>query len=62
MVAVSFVTLYLMRSWRERYEESTKGVEKCNFIKDVKKHGEALLKAETEFNHWMKYLSRIRTI
>ena len=30
-----------------------KEVEKCNEIKDVKKRGEALLKAEADFNLWM---------
>ena len=53
MVAVSFGTLTLMRSWCDRYEEYMKEVEKCNFIKDVKKRGEALLKAEADFNLWM---------
>ena len=28
-------------------------VEKCNEIKDVKKRGEALLRAEADFNLWM---------
>ena len=45
MVGISFGTLSLMRSWLE--------VEKCNEIKDVKKRGEALLKAEADFNLWM---------
>ena len=40
MVAVSFGTLSLMRSWCDRYEEYMKEVEKCNSIKDVKKRGE----------------------
>lgn len=53
MVAVSFDTLSLMRSWCDRYEEYMKEVEKCNSIKDVKKRGEALLKAEADFNLWM---------
>ena len=53
MVAVSFGTLTLMRSWCDRYEEYMKEVEKCNSIKDVKKRGEALLKAEADFNLWM---------
>ena len=53
MVAVSFGTLTLMRSWCDRYEEYMKEVEKCNLIKDVKKRGEALLKAEADFNLWM---------
>lgn len=53
MVAVSFGTLSLMRSWCDRYEEYMKEVEKCNSIKDVKKRGEALLKAEADFNLWM---------
>lgn len=53
MVAVSFGTLSLMRSWCDRYEEYMKEVEKCNSIKDVKKRGEALLKAEAAFNLWM---------
>ena len=53
MVAVSFGTLSLMRSWRNRYEEYRKEVEECNSIKDVKKRGEALLKAEAAFNLWM---------
>lgn len=53
MVAVSFGTLSLMRSWCDRYEEYMKEVEKCNLIKDVKKRGEALLKAEADFNLWM---------
>ena len=53
MVAVSFGTLSLMRSWRDRYDEYMKEVEKCNSIKDVKKRGEALLKAEADFNLWM---------
>ena len=53
MVAVSFGTLSLMHSWCDRYEEYMKEVEKCNLIKDVKKRGEALLKAEADFNLWM---------
>ena len=53
MVAVSFGTLSLMRSWCDRYEEYIKEVEKCNSIKDVIKRGEALLKAEAAFNLWM---------
>lgn len=53
MVAVSFGTLALMRSWCERYEKYMEDVEKCNSIKDVKKRAEALLKAEADFNLWM---------
>lgn len=53
MVAVSFGTMTLMRSWAERYEKYIKEVEECNSIKDVKKRGEALLKAEADFNLWM---------
>lgn len=53
MVAVSFGTLSLMRSWCDRYEEYMKEVEKCNSIKDVKMRGDALLKAEAAFNLWM---------
>lgn len=30
-----------------------KEVEKCSSIKDMKKRGEALLKAVTDFNLWM---------
>lgn len=53
MVAVSFSTLSLMRSWCDRYEKYIKEVEECNSIKDVKKRGEALLEAEAAFNLWM---------
>ena len=53
MVAVSFGTLSLMRSWCERYRKYMEEVEKCNSIKDVKKRAEALLKAEADFNLWM---------
>lgn len=53
MVGISFGTLPLMRSWLDRYEEYMEEVEKCNEIKDVKKRGEALLKAEADFNLWM---------
>ena len=53
MVAVSFGTLALMRSWCERYGKYMEEVEKCNSIKDVKKRAEALLKAEADFNLWM---------
>ena len=53
MVGISFGTLSLMRSWLERYEKYMDKVEKCNEIKDVKKRGEALLKAEADFNVWM---------
>ena len=53
MVGISFGTLSLMRSWLERYEKYMDEVEKCNEIKDVKKRGEALLKAEADFNLWM---------
>ena len=53
MVAISFGTLTLMRSWCDRYEKYMKKVEECNAIKDVKKRGEALLKAEAAFNLWM---------
>lgn len=53
IVAVSFGALSLMHSWCDRYEEYMKEVEKCNSIKDVKKRGEALLKAEAAFSLWM---------
>ena len=53
MVGISFGTLSLMQSWLDRYEEYMVEVEKCNEIKDVKKRGEALLKAEADFNLWM---------
>ncbi len=53
MVAVSFDTLSLMRSWYDRYEKYMEEVEKRNSIKGVKKRGEALLKAEAAFNLWM---------
>ena len=53
MVAVSFGTLSLMRSWCERYGKYMEEVEKCNSIKDVEKRAEALLKAEADFNLWM---------
>lgn len=53
MVGISFGTLSLMQSWLERYEKYIDEVEKCNEIKDVKKRGEALLKAEADFNLWM---------
>lgn len=53
VVGIYFDTLSLMRSWFERYEKYMQEVEKCNSIKDVKKRGEALLKAEADFNLWM---------
>ena len=53
MVGISFGTLSLMQSWLDRYEKYVEEVEKCNEIKDVKKRGEALLKAEADFNLWM---------
>ena len=53
MVGISFGTLSLMQSWLERYKKYMDEVEKCNEIKDVKKRGEALLKAEADFNLWM---------
>lgn len=53
MVGVGFGTLALMQSWLERYEKYMDEVEKCSEIKDVKKCGEALLKAEADFNLWM---------
>lgn len=53
IVGISFGTLSLMRSWLDRYEEYLEEVEKCNSIKDVRKRGEALLKAESDFNLWM---------
>jgi hypothetical protein len=46
-------TLSLMQSQLDRYEEYVEEVKKCNEIKDVRKHGEALLKAEDKFNLWM---------
>lgn len=55
MVAVSFGTLALMRSWCERYRKYMEEVEKCNSIKDVKKRAQALLKAEADFNLWMDF-------
>ena len=42
-----------MLSWLDRYEEYLQEVERCNAIKDVKNRGEALLKAEADFNLWM---------
>ena len=53
IVAISFGTLSLMRSWCNRYDEYIKEVEECISIKDVKKRGEALLKAEAAFYLWM---------
>lgn len=53
MVGISFGTLILMNSWLVRYNDYLKEVEQCNKIKDVKKRGEALLKAEKDFNVWM---------
>ena len=53
MVAISFGTLSLMRSWLERYKKYLQEVEEYNKIKDVRKRGEALLKAEADFNLWM---------
>ena len=53
MVCISFGTLFLMRSWLDRYEEYLQEVETCNEIKDVRKRGEALLKAVADFNLWM---------
>lgn len=53
MVGIGFGTLALMQSWLERFEKYMVEVEKCNEIKDVKKRGEALLKAEADFNLWM---------
>ena len=53
MVGISFGTLSLMRSWLNRYEKYQQDVEECNKIKDVRKRGEALLKAEADFNLWM---------
>ena len=53
MVGIIFGTLSLMQSWLERYEKYMDEVEKCNEIKNVKKRGEALLKAEANFNVWM---------
>jgi DNA-directed RNA polymerase subunit N (RpoN/RPB10) len=53
MVGISFGTLALMQSWFDRYKEYMQEVEKCNEIKDVKKRGESLLKAESDFNLWM---------
>ncbi|MCL3784074.1 helix-turn-helix transcriptional regulator [Roseburia hominis] len=53
MVGISFGTLSLMNSWLDRYNQYMEEVEECNKIKDVKKRGEALLKAEADFNLWM---------
>ena len=53
MVAINFGTLSLMRSWLDRYEKYQQEVEECNKIKDVRKRGETLLKAEADFNLWM---------
>lgn len=53
MVGISFGTLALMNSWLDRYNQYMQEVEECNKIKDVKKRGEALLKAEADFNLWM---------
>ena len=53
MVGISFGTLALMNSWLDRYNQYMQEVEECNKIKDVKKRGEALLKAEAAFNLWM---------
>ena len=52
MVGISFGTLSLMRSWLDRYEDLTEERRK-ELAKDVKKRGEALLKAEADFNLWM---------
>ena len=50
VIGIYFDTLSLMRSWFERYEQYMREIEKCNPIEAVKKRGEALLKAETNFN------------
>ena len=42
-----------MNAWCQRYEKFLEDVEKCNEIKDAKKRGEALIKAETDYDRWM---------
>ena len=52
-VGIRFETLTLMSAWCQRYEKFLEDVEKCNEIKDAKKRGEALIKAETDYDRWM---------
>ena len=52
-VGIRFETLTLMNAWCQRYEKFLEDVEKCNEIKDAKKRGEALIKAETDYDRWM---------
>lgn len=52
-VCISFESLEPMSSWLIRYKKYIEEVENCNRIKDVRQRGEALLKAEDDFNLWM---------
>ena len=52
-VAVTFNSLILMRSWYERYEMYQSEIGKCENIKDINEKGNALIKAEEDFDLWM---------
>jgi transcriptional regulator with XRE-family HTH domain len=52
-VGIRFDTLGLMNAWCARYQKFTEDVEACNEIKDAKKRGEALIKAEAAYDRWM---------
>lgn len=53
IVGISFGTLSPMQSWLKRYEKYVDEIRKCDEIKNIKERGEALLKAEADFNLWM---------
>ena len=53
IVAVSFGSLMLMRSWFERYEEYQNELKDIENIKDITERGNALINAEEKFNLWM---------
>lgn len=62
-IGVSFGSLALMSSWYERYEKYQKELKDIEKIKDTSERGNALIKAEDDFNLWMnEYLSGIRTL
>lgn len=52
-IGVSFGSLALMSSWYERYEKYQKELKDIEKIKDTSERGNALIKAEDDFNLWM---------
>lgn len=53
IIGIAFEQLPLIQTWFNRYEKYLQEIKDSNHIKNPKERGNALIKAESEFDFWM---------